>query len=56
MFAGPSLTVGHSEGFDQTGLARFFPVYHTLIHIKLQLSMIIFPLLEEILFVYSFRQ
>lgn len=34
MFTRPSLTLGHRGDFDQTGLAMFLPVYHTLVHIK----------------------
>lgn len=35
MLARPTFTREHREDFDQAGLGRFLPVYHTLIHIKL---------------------
>lgn len=34
MFAGPPLTMGHREDFDQKGLTMFLPVYHTLVDIN----------------------
>lgn len=38
------------------GLARFLSVYHTLVHIKLQLSVMIAPFLEQALHLNSFKQ
>ena len=29
MFGGPSLTMGHRESFDQTGLDGLLPFHHT---------------------------
>lgn len=34
----PTLTIGHRELFDQMGLISFLLAYHTLVYIKLQLS------------------
>lgn len=56
MFAGPSLTTGHRENWDEKGLASFLSVNHTLIHIKLQFSAMIFFFLKQVLYLNSFRQ
>lgn len=52
---GPSVTMGHKEVFDQMGLARFLSVYYILVHIKLYLSMMISPFLEQVFYLNSFR-
>lgn len=45
----------HGEDCDQMYLARFLPVYHTLVYIKL-LSMMISPFVEQVLYLNTFRQ
>lgn len=55
----PSLTNAvriFSKDIDQMGLARSFPVYHTFVHIKQQLLMMIPPFLEQLLDLNSSRQ
>ena len=56
MLAETSLTVGHREDFDQLVHARFLPVCPTLVHVKLELSVMIAPFLGQVLYPNSFSQ
>lgn len=55
-FDWPSLTRENREDFDQRGLSTFLPVYHTLVHIKVWLFMMIVPFLEQAFYLNSSKQ
>lgn len=54
MLAGPSLAIRQREHFCPMGLVMFPSVLHTLVYIKLQLSVMISPFWEEVFYLCSF--